>query len=95
VLSGGTARAIGKLLGDGDASFGQVLELCRHLSSRSVDELIARGVAPARATTLAAGAGVVAGLLAAFGQRPPRISPRGLREGVILRELSRAATRAA
>jgi len=98
LLAGGTARAIGKLLGGGvaGASWAQVLELCRHLSRCRVDELLARGVAPARATTLAAGAAVLAGLVAAFGQRQLRISPRGLREGVIVRELSRRApTRAA
>jgi exopolyphosphatase/pppGpp-phosphohydrolase len=44
---------------------------------------------------LAAGAAVVSGLLAGFGQRELRISPRGLREGMILRELSQRATRAA
>jgi exopolyphosphatase/guanosine-5'-triphosphate,3'-diphosphate pyrophosphatase len=96
LLSGGTARALGKLLGGGiaGASCGQVLELCRHVSRCRVDELLARGVAPARATTLAAGAAVLAGLVAAFGQRQLRISPRGLREGVLLRELSRRAPHA-
>ena len=97
LLSGGTARAIGKLLGGGiaSASTGQVLELCDELARMPHKALVARGVDRERAPNLAAGATVIAGLLAGFGQRELRISPRGLREGVILRELSRRATRAA
>lgn len=97
LLSGGTARAIGKLLGGGiaSASTAQVLGLCQDLAQQPAAALRARGVDRERATTLAAGAAVVAGLLAGFGQRELRISPRGLREGVILRELSPQATRAA
>ena len=97
LLSGGTARAIGKLLGGGiaSASTGQVLELCEELARLPRKALIARGVDRERAPNLAAGATVIAGLLAGFGQRELRISPRGLREGVILRELAQRATRAA
>ena len=97
LLSGGTARAIGKLLGGGiaSASTAQVLELCEELAKLPPAALIARGGDRERATTLAAGAAVVSGLLAGFGQRELRISPRGLREGMILRELSQRATRAA
>jgi exopolyphosphatase/guanosine-5'-triphosphate,3'-diphosphate pyrophosphatase len=97
LLSGGTARAIGKLLGGGlaSASTGQVLALCDELGRTSTAGLVARGVDRQRATTLAAGASVIAGLVAGLGERQLRISPRGLREGVILRDLSRCATRAA
>ena len=98
LLSGGTARAIGKLLGGGiaSASATQVLRLCESLSEASVSRLIQRGVERQRATTLAAGAAVVSGLVAGFGLRELRISPRGLREGVLLRELAaRAPTVAA
>jgi len=97
LLSGGTARAIGKLLGGGiaSASTSQVLELCEELARLPPQALVERGVERERATTLAAGAAVISGLLAGFGQRELRISPRGLREGVILRELSQRATRAA
>ncbi len=97
LLSGGTARAVGKLLGGGiaGASAGQVLKLCEKLATSSVEELTRRGVDKKRAPSLAAGAAVLSGLVAGFGQRQLRISPRGLREGVILRELSRRATRAA
>ncbi len=97
LLSGGTARAIGKLLGGGiaSASASQVIKLCDELSSTSPEKLMKRGVDKHRAQSLAAGAAVTAGLVAGFGEREVRISPRGLREGVILRELSRRATRAA
>jgi exopolyphosphatase / guanosine-5'-triphosphate,3'-diphosphate pyrophosphatase len=97
LLSGGTARAIGKLLGGGiaSASTSQVLQLCEELARLPHKALVARGVDRERATNLAAGATVIAGMLAGLGQRELRISPRGLREGVILRELSQRATRAA
>lgn len=54
-------------------------------------QLLRRGVDAARAETLGLGAAVIAGLVAGFGQHRLRISPRGLREGVILRELMRQA----
>jgi exopolyphosphatase/guanosine-5'-triphosphate,3'-diphosphate pyrophosphatase len=98
VLSGGTARAIGKLLGAGIASASTKLmrELCDELCLAPRAQLVRRGVDPARAETLGVGAAVLSGLVAGFGQRKLRISPRGLREGVILHELMRRApTRAA
>ena len=97
LLSGGTARAIGKLLGGGiaSASTAQVQALCAALTASSSDALLARGVERPRAPVLGAGAAVISGLLAGLGLRELRISPRGLREGVILRELSRRAARAA
>lgn len=97
LLSGGTARAIGKLLGGGSASAstGQVLELCDELTRLPIERLLKRGVDPARAATLPAGAAVISGLLAGLGQRELHVSPRGLREGVVLRELSRRTPRAA
>ncbi len=87
LLSGGTARAIGKLLGAPCASVARVLELCHQLCAASEQSLLALGVEPARAVSLSSAAAVVAGVVAALGQREVRISPRGLREGVILREL--------
>lgn len=97
LLSGGTARAIGKLLGGGiaSASSRQVLALCDELGRMPRGELLKRGVDRDRANTLSAGAAVISGLVAGFGQHELRISPRGLREGVILRELSARASRAA
>jgi exopolyphosphatase/guanosine-5'-triphosphate,3'-diphosphate pyrophosphatase len=93
LLSGGTARALGKLLGAGTASIGakRVRELCDEVCSSSRTQLLRRGVDAARAETLGLGAAVVSGLVAGFGQRQLRISPRGLREGLILRELMRPA----
>jgi exopolyphosphatase/guanosine-5'-triphosphate,3'-diphosphate pyrophosphatase len=98
LLSGGTARAIGKLLGVGlaTATSKQLRELCDELCVMPRAQLLRRGVDAARAETLGLGAAVISGMVAGFGQRKLRISPRGLREGVILSQLSRPApTRAA
>jgi exopolyphosphatase / guanosine-5'-triphosphate,3'-diphosphate pyrophosphatase len=98
LLSGGTARTIGKLLGGAiaGATTKQVRDLCDELCVAPRASLLRRGVDAARAETLGLGAAVISGLVAGFGQRKLRISPRGLREGVILRELMRPApTRAA
>lgn len=98
LLSGGTARALGKLLDGGAASAtpSQLLQLCCRIRACSPAYLCALGVDAARSASLAAGAAVMAGVLAGFAPHAVRISPRGLREGVLLRELSRRAkTRAA
>lgn len=93
VLSGGTARALGKLLGRSVASVStdQLVSLCAQISQTSAAGLKAMGVEATRSVTLAAGAAVISGVLAAFSQRELVISPRGLREGVLLRELARSA----
>jgi exopolyphosphatase/pppGpp-phosphohydrolase len=57
--------------------------------------LAERGVDKARSLTLSAGAAVVSGMLAGLGQQRLRVSPRGLREGVILRELGELESAAA
>jgi exopolyphosphatase / guanosine-5'-triphosphate,3'-diphosphate pyrophosphatase len=97
LLSGGTARALGKLLGGGiaTASASQVVRLCDDVARRSSGELVSLGVEAARASTLATGAAVVAGVIAGLGQWNVRVSPRGLREGLMLRELMQRAHRAA
>jgi exopolyphosphatase/guanosine-5'-triphosphate,3'-diphosphate pyrophosphatase len=97
IMSGGTARAIGKLLEGGGAgvSIQQMLTVCDCISRLSPSELLALGVAADRAHTLAAGAAVWSGVLAGMGAREVTISPRGLREGVVLRELAQRATCAA
>lgn len=91
VLSGGTARALGKQIGGGVAGIAtsQLTSLCRELSSLSPAALVARGVDSTRARSLPIGALVIAGLIEGLGHDQLRISPRGLREGVLLRELSR------
>lgn len=96
VLSGGTARALGKQLGGGVVGVAteQLARLCHELSSLSPAALALRGVDSARARSLPVGALVIAGLIDGLGHDQIRISPRGLREGVVLRELagcSRAA----
>jgi exopolyphosphatase/guanosine-5'-triphosphate,3'-diphosphate pyrophosphatase len=91
LLSGGTARALGKLIGGGVASAntGRVLKLCHRVGAASPADLVEMGVDVARSVSLATGAAVVAGILAGFQQREVHVSPRGLREGVLLRELER------
>lgn len=93
LLSGGTARTLSKLFGGGvaPASAALVVELCERMSAASPASLVELGVDEARASTLGAGAAVVAGVLQGFGQRELRVSPRGLREGLLLRELARQA----
>lgn len=93
LLSGGTARALGKLLGGGvaTASAGQIMKLCEQVRLACPEQLLALGVEAPRTLTLAAGAAVISGILVGFNQRELRISPRGLREGVLLREHSRRA----
>jgi exopolyphosphatase/guanosine-5'-triphosphate,3'-diphosphate pyrophosphatase len=98
LLSGGTARALARLSGGlgAPSSAGRFLRLCEELAQLNPAQLMKRGADASRAMNLAAGAAVLGGLVAGFGQHEVRISPRGLREGVLLRELSqRAPTRAA
>lgn len=97
LLSGGTARALGKLLGGGvaTASATQVVRLCEDIARLSAGELCSWGIEAERSTTLATGAAVIAGIIAGLGQWSVRISPRGLREGVMLRELMQRKHRAA
>jgi exopolyphosphatase/guanosine-5'-triphosphate,3'-diphosphate pyrophosphatase len=93
LLSGGTARALGKLMGGGmaSASAAHMQALCEELVRAPTNELLARGVNPLRAPVLGAGAAVISRLLTGLGLRDVSVSPRGLREGVILRELARRA----
>lgn len=90
VLSGGTARALGKLLGGGVASVSdsQVVRLAEDISRASPRQLRALGVDSDRIATLPGGAAIAAGVMAGFGSWDLRISPRGLREGLLLRELA-------
>jgi exopolyphosphatase/guanosine-5'-triphosphate,3'-diphosphate pyrophosphatase len=88
LLSGGTARAVGKLVGAGGAVSPI---LCAELARMSPAELLTLGVEEKRADTLGAGCAVLWGLLAAFGASDVRVSPGGLREGVVLREVGRRA----
>lgn len=98
LLSGGTARAIGKLTGESNAatSAARFIQLCDEVGERSPEQLQVMGVDATRARTLAAGAAVLSGLVASLGQRELHVSRGGLREGVLLRERKRRApTRAA
>ena len=73
------------------ASAGQIMKLCAQVSESSPEQLLSLGVEAPRSLTLAAGAAMISGILAGFSQRELRISSRGLREGVLVREHSRRA----
>jgi exopolyphosphatase/guanosine-5'-triphosphate,3'-diphosphate pyrophosphatase len=89
LFSGGTARAFDKLLG----ATGQELPLAlvqraaRDVMSASPERLRELGVDSARVETLPLACGVLLALTECIGARAIRVSPGGLREGVLLREL--------
>jgi exopolyphosphatase/guanosine-5'-triphosphate,3'-diphosphate pyrophosphatase len=90
LLSGGSARALRKLSrARGELiSQPQMLSLCHELSELTPAELRQQGVHPERASVLAAGAAVISGVISALGPGELCVSSGGLREGVLLRELS-------
>jgi exopolyphosphatase/guanosine-5'-triphosphate,3'-diphosphate pyrophosphatase len=92
VFSGGTARALGKLLIAGPS--GVAASTVRHVASelgRSRPERLAElGVDDSRVDTLGLGAAIVGALVDQFGLSTLHISSGGLREGLLLRELAQA-----
>ncbi|MGC4092179.1 MAG: hypothetical protein QM756_30715 [Polyangiaceae bacterium] len=91
IFSGGTSRAVGKLVLSGPAgiSASALRRVSGEIAASSADELRARGVDTQRADMLGYGASVLSALVDAFDVTSLRISPRGLREGLLLREFSR------
>jgi len=94
LLTGGTARAIARLLHDGDPAGirierRHVEQLARHVAGRTPDALIRLGVEPTRADTIGPGSVAIATWMALLGFEAARVCQRGLREGVLLRELRR------
>ncbi|HET9932741.1 MAG TPA: hypothetical protein VFQ35_18685 [Polyangiaceae bacterium] len=89
LFSGGTARAIGKLVVAGPAgiSQGAVRRVAEELAQASPERLRALGVDAKRIDGIAAGALVFEALVDAFSVKSLRVSPGGLREGLLLREL--------
>lgn len=92
VLSGGTARALGKLLiaGPGGVAAAKMQHVAGELSRAKPERLAELGVDESRTDTLGLGAAVVGALVEQFGLSTLHISSGGLREGVLLRELARA-----
>jgi exopolyphosphatase/guanosine-5'-triphosphate,3'-diphosphate pyrophosphatase len=93
VLSGGTARAIAKLLDSSSpvSRAKEVISVCSMLAEMKPEQLRRLGVSPERAPNLAAGSAVVSGVLSAMAVREVCISRWGLREGVLLREVTSRA----
>ena len=90
LFSGGTARALGKLLINPDGlSARAVARVCEDVSSSGRERLRSLGVDESRLTTLGPGAQVLQSLVEVLGIPRIRIATGGLREGLILRELRR------
>jgi len=90
LFSGGTARAVGKLLINPDGlSARAVARVCEDVSSSGRERLRSLGVDESRLSTLGSGAMVLQSLVEVLGISRIRIAPGGLREGLILRELRR------
>jgi exopolyphosphatase/guanosine-5'-triphosphate,3'-diphosphate pyrophosphatase len=90
VFSGGTARAVGKLMlmgsrGVSAVTLGRVAE---ELAAAKPERLIELGVDVARSETIGIGVAVMSALVQRIGVPSLHISPGGLREGLIARELA-------
>jgi exopolyphosphatase/pppGpp-phosphohydrolase len=90
VASGGTARALAKLLGSSARTEGrpvrreELRSLARELLHAGPGRLADLGVDPARRDAIGVGATVLSAMIDTLGAPSVRISPGGLREGVIL-----------
>lgn len=90
LFSGGTARALGSLAGAAGRELGasELRRLAVEVAIATPEERAARGVDPARTETLGVGASVFGALVETLGIARLRIARGGLREGLLLRELS-------
>ncbi len=90
LFSGGTARALGKLMVQADGISARAAgRLCDEISSAGREGLQALGVEASRLDTLGLGALVLRALVEILEVPRLRIASGGLREGVLLRELTR------
>jgi exopolyphosphatase / guanosine-5'-triphosphate,3'-diphosphate pyrophosphatase len=93
VASGGTARALAKILGPAARVEGrpvhrdELRSLARELLHADTRRLADLGVDPARRDAIGLGATVLSAVVDALGAPSLRISPAGLREGVVLKAL--------
>lgn len=92
LFSGGTARAFDKFLGTSgrELPFSVVQSAARDVMSSSPERLGELGVDAARVDTLPLACGVLLALAECVGAKALSVSPGGLREGVLFRELERA-----
>jgi len=87
VLSGGTARGMTAMADDdGFLGGGKLMRLAKQVGPLEPAFLQALGVDPQRAQTFGLGLTIFAAVVDLFDVPKMRISPGGLREGVILRE---------
>jgi exopolyphosphatase/guanosine-5'-triphosphate,3'-diphosphate pyrophosphatase len=92
MASGGTARALGRVaaaLGARELTGVGLRRLGAHLSLRDPSHLAVLGVEASRAPVFGVGVVILAALVELTTAPVVRISPGGLREGVILRETKR------
>jgi exopolyphosphatase/pppGpp-phosphohydrolase len=98
LLSGGTARALGGLLGNEPGAAVSTRALAR-LAARCArsepSRLMGLGIEPPRARGFGLGILVLAALVEELGAPATRITGGGLREGLLLRELGGTARRRA
>jgi exopolyphosphatase/guanosine-5'-triphosphate,3'-diphosphate pyrophosphatase len=89
IFSGGMARAAASLAGarPGEPmSTGALQRLAERSAELEPDQLVALGVAPARAPTFALGVTLLLAVADLFRIPAMRVSPGGIREGLVLRE---------
>ena len=100
VASGGTARALAKILGPSARVEGrpvrrdELRSLSAELFRAGEARLTELGVDPARRDAIGVAATVLSALIDALGAPSVRISPGGLREGVLLRQFAAVEQRA-
>ncbi len=96
ILSGGTARALGGVIGiaSGEAlSTRKLTHLAEHFASCDAVRLLGLGVDSSRARGFGLGSWVLATLSELLGAPATRITLGGLREGLLLREIGGRSSR--
>lgn len=91
VFSGGTARALGKLLiaGPSGVAGATVCHVAGELARTKPAQLLELGVDETRVDSLGLGAAVFSALVERFALTTLHVSSGGLREGMLLREMGR------
>ena len=85
VLTGGSARLVARLLGTPNIDSARLGSLARQLAVLDDEGRLALGVPAARLDTIGAATSILAAILAACGGGRGEVSPRGLREGFVVR----------
>lgn len=96
LLSGGTARALGRVLGlerGGVLSTLRLAAEAERFAREGAARLVGLGLEPARARGFGLGVLTLATLAETAGAPAVRVTPGGLREGILLREIGGTSTR--